>query len=112
MLSILLIYFLGKYFFDLADEFDKNKWMYAILGVISYYFGSIVIGGIVIALLDLFVDIGINWDNNIGLSFMLLPFGIATSYLFYYLLKRYWSKSVIVAKDEIQEIGKHNDDLS
>jgi hypothetical protein len=111
MLGILLIYFLGKYFFDLADKYDKNKWLYAILGVVSYYFGSIVIGGVVLALVDILVDLGINWDSNIGLSFMLLPFGIATSYLFYYLLKRNWRKSVVVATDEIQNIGKPQDDL-
>ena len=34
MLGLLLIYFIGKYFYDLAAEFEKNKWLYAILGVV------------------------------------------------------------------------------
>jgi len=111
MLGIILIYVLGKYFYKLADKYNKGKWLYAILGIISYYFGATIIGGIVLVLLDLLFELDLNWDNNSGLSLLIMPFGIVTSYLLYYLLKRQWSKSAIVTKDEIQDIGKDQEDI-
>lgn len=38
------------------------------------------IGGVTLALLDMFIDLGINWDSSLGLSLILLPFGIGTTY--------------------------------
>ena len=104
MLGLLLIYFIGKYFYDLAAEFEKNKWLYAILGVVMYYVGTFI-GGLILGVLDALMELGIDWDNNLLLGLLGLPFGIAASYLFYYLLKS-WSKSVVLVKDEINEIGK------
>ncbi|MCB0439438.1 MAG: hypothetical protein KDD20_11930 [Mangrovimonas sp.] len=105
MLGLLLIYFIGKYFYDLAAEFEKNKWLYAILGVVMYYVGTFI-GGLILGVLDALMELGIDWDNNLLLGLLGLPFGIAASYLFYYLLKKSWSKSVVLVKDEINEIGK------
>lgn len=110
MLGILLIYFIGRYFYRLAETFNQNKWLYAILGVVTYYIGTFV-GGIVLAIFDELFAIGINWDNNFSLGLLAMPFGIATAYLFYYLLNKKWQKSVILIKDEIQDIGKPVEEL-
>jgi len=37
MLGLLLIYFIGKYFYDLAILHEKSKWGWAVIGVVSYY---------------------------------------------------------------------------
>ncbi|MCK7589955.1 hypothetical protein M0G43_05155 [Subsaxibacter sp. CAU 1640] len=108
MLGILLIYFIGKYFYKLAEEFNKNKWLFAILGVVVYYVGTFI-GGILIGILDEIVGIGFDWDNNLALGLIALPFGIAAAYLFHYLLKANWEKSVVIVEDEIQDIGKQID---
>ena len=44
MLGLLLLYWVGKYFYKLAEEHDKSKWGFAILGVVSYYAGIVVFG--------------------------------------------------------------------
>jgi len=105
MLGIVFLYFIGKYFYKLAEEFNKNKWLFAILGIAIYYFGTFV-GGIVLGILDEFVGIGFDWDNNLALGIIALPFGLAAAYLFYFLLKKQWQKSIVIVEDEIHDIGK------
>ena len=105
ILGFVLLYFIGKYFYKLAEEFNKNKWLYAILGIVVYYAG-IFLGGILLALMDLLVGFNFNWESNLMLGLIVLPFGLGAAYLFYYILKKQWKKSFVVVKDEIQEIGK------
>lgn len=81
MLGILLIYFIGKYFYRLAEKFNQNKWLYAILGIVTYYVGTFV-GGIILAIFDELLTMEINWENNFALGLLVLPFGIASTYLF------------------------------
>lgn len=105
MLVIVFLYFIGKYFYQLAEKFNKNKWLFAVLGVVVYYAGTFI-GGVFIALFDEFVGIGFDWDNDLALAFIALPFGIGAAYLFHYILKKQWEKSFVLVEDEIQDIGK------
>lgn len=110
MLGILLIFFIGRYFYRLAEKYDQNKWLYAILGIVTYYSGTFI-GGIILAILDEFFLIGINWNNNFTLGLIALPFGLVSAYLFYFLLNKKWKKSFVQIKDEIQDIGKSPEEL-
>ncbi|MGJ8593452.1 MAG: hypothetical protein ACSHXF_12950 [Aquaticitalea sp.] len=89
MLGLIFLHFIGKYFYKLAEEFNRNKWLFAILGIVIYYIGTFI-GGIILGLLDEFVELGFNWDNNVALALVVLPFGLGATYLFYYILKRQW----------------------
>lgn len=104
MLGIVFIYFIGKYFYELAISFNKNKWVYAVLGVLSYYGGTLVMG-VALGILDGLFAIGIDWDDNFYINLLAIPFGIGSTYLFYYLLKRKWS-SEEVDRESIEDIGK------
>ena len=44
MLGIVLIYWLGKYFYQLAEKYNQNKWLYAILGIVVYYVSQLFFG--------------------------------------------------------------------
>ncbi len=44
MLGLFLLYFIGKIFYQLAEAHNKNKWVFAILGVIAYYAGTFLGG--------------------------------------------------------------------
>lgn len=110
MLSILLIYFIGKPFYDLSTNYDKNKWVFAILGVVTYYLGTFI-GGIVLGLLDVLLNVGFDWDNRLLLGIMAIPFGILTCYGLYVILKKKWQREALYKKneiDEIDDIGKTN----
>ncbi|MGB5417909.1 hypothetical protein [Algibacter sp.] len=111
MLGILLIYFIGKRFYDLSEEYNQNKWLYAILSVVIYYVAGFVVG-IIIALLDLYIfNWGIDWDNNFGINLLGLPAGLLILWGFYIFLENKWKKSVLVIKDEINDIGKNTDEF-
>lgn len=106
MLGILLIYFIGKRFYDLSVQYQQNKWLYTILSVVIYYAAGFVFG-IVIALLDIYIfDWGIDWDNNWGVNLLGLPVGLLTVWGFYMFLESKWKKSILVIKDEIEDIGR------
>lgn len=42
MLGLSLLYFIGKYFYRLAEGFNKNKWYFAFLGNIVDYVGTFI----------------------------------------------------------------------
>lgn len=96
MLGILLIYFIGKYFYDLALERGKTKtmqWVFAILGVVIYYVGSFV-GGMLLGILGYaFGWFDIETMNEFLISLMALPFGILASWGFYMILKKSWKST-------------------
>jgi hypothetical protein len=100
MFGIFLLYFIGKAFYTLAQEHQKNKWGFAIAGVVSYYAG-IIIGEILIALVyELVLNGSVDSISDIALSLMALPIGIASCWGLYTLLKRNWSKSTITTNND------------
>jgi phosphotransferase system glucose/maltose/N-acetylglucosamine-specific IIC component len=109
MLSIIILFAIGRYFYKLAEAYKQNKWIFAILGVISYYAGAFA-GGIILGVLDEVLGLGFDWDNNLLLTLVAIPFGLGTMYLFYFLLKKNWKKTVVEEKNEIQDIGKQLED--
>ena len=104
MLGILFIYWIGKYFYQLAEKFNQNKWLYAILGVVVYYSGQ-TIGALLIAVVSELFDLGIDFDGVLINVVGILIGGIAC-YLFYLLLEKVWKRDVVIIKDSIQDIGK------
>jgi MFS family permease len=111
MIGFILIYFIGKYFYELAIKYNEKKWLFAILGVVTYYVGS-AIGGLVVGILDDLFNFGLDFDNRLILSLIALPFGAAACYLFYYLLEKSWSKRAKKEEVSIEDIGKTEDELS
>ncbi len=110
MLGLFLLYFIGKKFYELAERFDQNKWLYAILSVITYYglgFGLTMI----IALLDVMVfEWNFDWESRFGMNLLVVPFGLVSAWGLYMFLENRWKKKIIVVKDEIQDIGKNIED--
>jgi hypothetical protein len=92
MVGLILLYFVGKSFYDLAGLHGKRQWLYAILGVGSYYAGLIV-GGIMLGIgHELFIDGSIDDVNETLLGFLALPFGVLACWGFYRTLKSRWGK--------------------
>ncbi|WP_406683115.1 hypothetical protein N1F78_10505 [Seonamhaeicola sp. MEBiC1930] len=110
MLAILLVYFIGKRFYDLSIEYNQKKWLYAILSIVVYY-GVQFAFGFIIGILDMLFDWGIDWDTSYGWNLLGIPIGLLAVWGFYTLLENKWKKSVVVIKDEIQDIGKKYDEV-
>lgn len=104
MLGFVLIYFIWKRFADLAFEYKHKKWVFGLIGVASYYLGTLI-AGLILGLLILFFDFSIDFDNTLLMSLIGLPFGVLTCYLVYSFLKKKWEKEIVIV-DSIEDIGK------
>ena len=105
MLGILLIYFIGKRFYDLSEEYNQNKWLYAVLSIVVYYAAGAFFG-VILGILALILEWDINWENNFGINLLGIPIGLLTDWGFYVILENRWKKKIVLVKDEIEDIGK------
>jgi len=94
MLGLIFIYFIGRAFFRLAEEHNRLKWLWAVLGVVSYYVFSFI-AGLLMAVIDL------SWTiQNEGLSILIgVGLGIGLTIALYHLLRHNWKKNVVVETD-------------
>ncbi len=106
MLGLLLLFWIGKYFYKLADKFDKNKWGFAILGIVAYYGGTIIFALLFMILGEVISPGYIDTFNETLLSLLALPFGVLTCYLLYKYLAKTWKKNAPSIDSDIAEIGK------
>jgi hypothetical protein len=91
MIGLILIYFVGKAFYDLAGNHQKGQWLFAILGVVSYYGGQFL-GAILLAIgYEVFFG-SIDDVNETVLSLLALPIGILCCWGFYRILKSRWER--------------------
>ncbi len=104
MLGLLLIYFIWKKFAELAVEYGKHKWGFAILGIAIYYVGSFI-GGIIIALISMLMgnESFIEDQNSLVLGLIALPFGLLACWGLYAILKNMWSKKLVDSIDTLDE---------
>ncbi|MDX2249951.1 MAG: hypothetical protein SF052_24415 [Bacteroidia bacterium] len=112
MLGLLLIYFIGKNFYELADDYEKSKWGFAILGVVSYYLGTFLGGIILSIILEISGTNSLDDINSMLVSLIALPFGLLSCIGLYFILKRNWEKNREATESIIDNIGKgdHSDD--
>ncbi|WP_159948246.1 hypothetical protein [Polaribacter septentrionalilitoris] len=106
MLGILLLFFIGKYFYKLAEKFKKSQWGYAILGVVTYYGGTIIFG-LAFGIISEVISPGyIETVNETMLGIAGLPFGVLATYILYKYLAKTWKNNLEQAKVSIDDIGK------
>lgn len=92
MLGLLLIYWIGKWYYNLAKEYNKNKIVFAILGVVTYYGFTVLAAAAIIILADA------EWVYNTPdqlLGLMGVPFGLAAMWGLYTVLKNSWKKEIV-----------------
>jgi hypothetical protein len=80
--------------YNLADKFKKpNKWIYALLAVVTYIASNFITGFIIGLLLVVSnSDFQFTQGNELMLNLIGIPIGIGAVALLHYLLKRSWSK--------------------
>lgn len=106
LLGILLLFFIGKYFYKLAEEYDKNKWLFGLLGIVSYYTGTILSGFILGFAIEIISPGYINNFNDVTIGLLTIPFGLLTCYILYHYLEKKWKREVPDKDDFINQIGK------
>ena len=107
---MLLLYFVWKYYKELAEKYNKEKyWPYVIGGAVIYYAGSFL-GGILIGVIAIAADINIEDTNDRLLGLLALPLGILLSFIFYKYLEKKWSVEYVDPNLALEEIGGEQDD--
>ena len=98
-MNFIIIATLGKVFHDLAKDFEKKQWLFAILGVVFYY--------VLFFLLNIFLGF-ISVTNEgfpirsitlIGYAAMILS--LIFSLIFYMMLKKRWEHERLIRNREI-----------
>jgi hypothetical protein len=101
MLGIFLIYYLGKQFYLLAEQFKKPKWGFAILGIVSFYAGVILAGlGLGIAS-EFGLIAAIDTIPDLAIELMAIPFGLLSCWALYSFLKSNWSKIKVLHSEDV-----------
>jgi MFS family permease len=109
MFGIVFIYFIWKYFADLAKKNKKGHFWYAVGGIVVYYLGT-MLGGLILGIFFLLIDYNYDWDNNtMGNTLIAIPFGYLACYLYSYILKKKWEVEIKI-EDSIDDIGSEKTD--
>jgi hypothetical protein len=90
MLLIVLLIYIGRAFYMLANQHNKNGWVFTVLGIVAF-FGGLILGGVILAIaFELLSEtsIGEFSDNTIG--YMAMPFGLIACWLTHLFLRRRW----------------------
>lgn len=111
MLLLITLYFIGRAFYQLAHEYDKGRWQYAIAGIVLFYAGQFL-GGILIAVIAVSSGFEINKDSELALGLLALPFGGLAVWLLYRTLKKRWSNINSVSSKDAYNEQIIDDDLS
>jgi len=106
MLGLVLLYWIGKYYYKLAETYDKSKWGFAIIGIVSYYSGTLLFGIILMAIGEIFSQGFVDSFNETLLGLIMLPFGVLTCYLLYKYLEKTWKRNDSRLYNNIDDIGK------
>lgn len=93
MLGLLLIYFIGKYFYQLAVDHNRNAWGYAILGVVVYYAITFLAGTLFAYAYLEFGDGTIASGTELLLTVLTIPVGMLGAYILYRILEKKWQNS-------------------
>lgn len=106
MIGFLLLFWIGKYFYKLAEEYNKSKWGFAILGIVVYY-GGIILFSAIVGIIGEIISPGFaDTLNDTLFGFLMLPFGILSCYVLYKYLEKTWKKNNLDPIDLIDDIGK------
>lgn len=91
MFGLFLIYFIGKSFYELANKFEKKAWPYVVLGIISYYAGSFLVG-VVLGIAQLIFPFSTDDYPAVVWNIIALPFGVLSCWGTYKYLEWKWGK--------------------
>jgi hypothetical protein len=101
MIGLILLYFAGKQFYELAKKHGKHKWGYALLGVASYYIGLFVGAFVIAYLYEMNSPGSIDEGNEMLIGLAGVPVGILTCVLLYKFLAKRLRNEVVVTSDDL-----------
>ena len=105
ILGYIILFYVGFYFYRLAENNNKNKWVFAIIGILTYLF-EITVYPLYLRVFNS-EDIEAFEISSISLKSFLI--GLISVFLLFQTLSLIWSRKKKVNKKEIDKIGKAKD---
>mgnify|MGYP001297386199 CR=1 FL=1 len=93
MLGIIFIYWVGKKYYYLAIENEKNKWIFSFLGIVIYYLGTIIGATLFSIILPKILNHSLSSEETLGLNYLSIPIGFLFTWLFYKFLVYKWENT-------------------
>ncbi len=98
----ILLFYIGFYFYRLAENHNKNKWLFCILGLVTYLLGTIVYP----LFLRFFNSEEIEDLDLASISLKSFLVGLVSVFILFQTLSFIWSRKKGVNKKEIEKIGE------
>ena len=101
-LGYILVFYIGFYFYRLAENHKKNKWLYTMVGVSTYLVGI----SIYPLYLRFFVFNDLNEIELTIINWKSFLIGLASIFILFQVLSIIWGRKEKANKEEIDKIGK------
>jgi hypothetical protein len=98
----IFLFYVGFYFYRLAENHNKNKWLFGIIGITTYIIGN----SIYILFAKFFLEQNVNEFNLLSVGFKSFATGFMTVFVLFHLLNFIWSRKKRIRKEDIDKIGK------
>lgn len=108
MLGLLLLYWIGKYFYKLAEQYHKSQWGFTILGIATYYGGIMLFSFLIAIIMEITSPGSVESINETLFGVLMIPFGLLTAYLLYFFLEKNWKRTTVDLNAKINEIAQED----
>ena len=98
----IILFYVGFYFYRLAENHKRNKWLFGFIGIATYFFGILVYPLYV----RFFYDDEINEFDISAISLKSSLIGLLFVFFLFQLFSLIWSRKKKTNKKEIDKIGK------
>lgn len=93
LLAFAFIYLVGRTFYKLAEKYEKNKWLFAVLGVLSYYAGILIASFVLGVILALTNPEMLDTLSDNTATIIAIPVGALSCWGLYAFLKKSWREA-------------------
>jgi hypothetical protein len=105
MFGLILIYFIGKAYYDLAKLNNRHPWGFAVTGIAAYYAGTFIAGLLIGYVIEYRQLSNIGGMSELLLGLMVFPFGLLSCWGLYKFLQSRWKIPAMFSDDEILDSG-------
>ncbi|WP_299014187.1 hypothetical protein [uncultured Polaribacter sp.] len=101
-LPYILLFYIGFYFYRLAENHQKNKWLFGFIGIVIYFLGAIVHP----VYLMLFSELTVDEFDLTAIGFKSFTLGLVFVFVSFQILNGIWNRKKKIKKEEIERIGE------
>ena len=102
LLSYIILFYVGFYFYRLAENHKKNKWLFGLIGILFYFLSVFIY----LCYLFFFYSEELSVMELASVSLKSFLVGLFGVFILFQVLSFVWSRKKKIDKKEIDKIGK------